>query len=46
MALWAIKLDEFDILYRPKTAIKAQALANFVVEFIAKEDEDEDEQHG
>ena len=41
LVLWAIELDEFDILYRPKIAIKAQALADFVAEFTAKEDKDE-----
>ncbi|KAI5335978.1 hypothetical protein L3X38_026112 [Prunus dulcis] len=30
---WAIELSQYDFLYRPKTAIKAQALADFVVEF-------------
>lgn len=40
LVLWAIKLDEFDILYRPRTVIKAQALANFVAKFTIKEDED------
>ena len=30
---WAIKLSEFDIKYQPRTAIKAQALANFIAEF-------------
>ena len=29
---WAIELGEFDIKYRPQTAIKAQAIADFVVE--------------
>lgn len=41
LVLWAIELSEFDILYQPKIAIKAQALADFVVEFTAKEDKDE-----
>ena len=41
LVLWAIKLDEFDILYRPRTVIKAQALANFAARFTIKEDEDE-----
>ena len=40
LVLWAIELGEFDILYRPRTAIKAQALAYIVPEFIEKEDED------
>ncbi|KAI5354380.1 hypothetical protein L3X38_007275 [Prunus dulcis] len=30
---WAIELSQYDLLYRPKTAIKAQALADFVAEF-------------
>ncbi|CAL2227391.1 unnamed protein product [Prunus armeniaca] len=30
---WATKLSQYDLLYRPKTAIKAQALADFVAEF-------------
>ena len=29
---WAIELGEFDIQYKPRVAIKAQALADFVVE--------------
>ena len=29
---WAIELGEFDIQYKPRTAIKAQTLADFVVE--------------
>ena len=29
---WAIELGEFDIMYRPRTDIKAQALVDFVVE--------------
>ena len=36
---WLIELSEFDIDYRPQTAIKAQALANFIAEFTAKDDE-------
>ena len=35
-----IELSEFDIQYQPRTAIMAQALANFVAQFTAKEDED------
>ncbi|KAI5354954.1 hypothetical protein L3X38_007849 [Prunus dulcis] len=30
---WAIELSQYDLLYRPRTAIKAQALAFFVSEF-------------
>jgi hypothetical protein len=32
---WAIELSEFDIEYRPRQAIKAQALVNFIAEFTA-----------
>ena len=34
---WAIELSEFDIRYRPKTAIKGQVLAGFVMEFASAE---------
>ena len=34
---WAIELSEFDISYRPKTAIKGQVLADFVMEFTLAE---------
>ena len=34
---WAIDLSEFDIIYSPKTAIKGQVLANFVMEFTSTE---------
>ena len=40
LVLWAIELNEFDVQYRPRTAIKAQALADFIVEFTTKEDEE------
>ena len=30
---WSIEMSEFDIDYRPRTAIKAQALADFIAEF-------------
>ena len=31
---WAIELSEFNVKYQPRNAIKAQALADFIVEFI------------
>ena len=34
---WAIELSEFDIRYKPQTAIKGQVLANFVMEFTSEE---------
>ena len=33
MARWAIELSEFDIQYRPQTAIKGQAMADFFAEY-------------
>ena len=32
MFQWAIELSQFDVEYRPRTAIKAQALADFIPE--------------
>ena len=37
MVQWAIELSQFDIEFRPRTAIKAQALANFIAEFTTPE---------
>ena len=34
---WAIELSEFDIRYKPKTAIKGQVLADFVMKFTSAE---------
>ena len=34
---WVIELSEFDIRYRPKTTIKAQVLADFIMEFTLAE---------
>ena len=34
---WAIELSEFDIRYKPKTAIKGQVLADFFMEFTSIE---------
>ena len=33
MALWAIELSEFDMQYRPRTAIKGQIVADFIAEY-------------
>ena len=39
MIQWAIELNQFDIEYHPRTAIKAQALVDFIVKFTSlKED--------
>ena len=34
---WVIELSEFDIRYKPKTAIKGQVLVDFVMEFTSTE---------
>ncbi|XP_070005986.1 uncharacterized protein [Nicotiana sylvestris] len=33
LAKWAIELSEYDITYQPRTAIKSQVLADFIVDF-------------
>jgi len=43
LALWAIELSEFDIQYRPQTAIKGQIITNFIVEFTHNEDKGAEE---
>ena len=30
---WAVELSKFDIRYKPKTTIKGQILADFIMEF-------------
>ena len=44
MIQWAIKLSQFDIEYRPRTAIKAQVLTDFIAEFTSHEHEDNQEE--
>ena len=38
LALWAIKLSEFDIQYRPRITIKGQVIADFIAEFTHDKD--------
>ena len=38
---WAVEHSEFDIRNQPRHAIKAQALADFIVEFTPNHDETE-----
>ena len=38
MALWAIKLSEFDVQYRPRTAVKGQIVVDFIAEYTQPED--------
>jgi hypothetical protein len=33
IAKWAFELSMYDIIYKPRTSIKAQALSNFVAEW-------------
>ena len=33
MVSWAIELSEFDVQYRPHTAIKGQVVSDFIAEF-------------
>ena len=38
---WVVELSEFDARYKPREAIKARVLTDFIAEFtLAKEDED------
>ena len=39
MVQWAIELSQFNIEYHPRAAIKAQALADFIAEFILPDEE-------
>ena len=40
MVQWTIKLSQFNIEYRPWIAIKAQVLADFIVEFTSPKHEE------
>jgi len=44
MVQWAIELSQFDIEYRPQTAIKAQALADFIGKFTTPKHEENQEE--
>ena len=39
MIQWAIELSQFEIEYHPKTAIKAQALVDFIAEFTSPDED-------
>uniref|UniRef100_A0A2N9GXI9 Uncharacterized protein n=1 Tax=Fagus sylvatica TaxID=28930 RepID=A0A2N9GXI9_FAGSY len=43
---WSIEMSEFHIDYRPRTAIKAQALADFIAEFTQPWKDEEDSEEG
>ena len=36
---WTIELSEFDVRYQPRSAIKAQVLGDFIVEFTPNQGE-------
>ncbi|XP_021757954.1 uncharacterized protein LOC110722990 [Chenopodium quinoa] len=38
---WAVELSEYEISYRPRTSIKAQALSDFIVETTYTDEEEE-----
>ena len=40
LVLWAIELSEFIVQYRPRTVIKAQALADFIAKFMTGKDKE------
>jgi len=41
MVQWAVELSQFNIDYKPRIAIKAQVLADFVTEFTAVDQDSE-----
>ena len=43
MVQWAVELSQFDVDYRPRTAIKASALADFVAKFTVVDQDPESE---
>ena len=43
MLKWAIELSEYDIQYRPRTTIKAQALTDFITEAYEEEETEKKE---
>ena len=40
MLKWAVELGQFDIEYKPRSSIKGQALADFIIEFPLNQEED------
>jgi len=40
---WAIELSEFDVQYKPREAIKAQVLADFIAKFTPTSSKQDDE---
>ncbi|XP_074323758.1 uncharacterized protein LOC141660672 [Apium graveolens] len=40
MLKWAVELGQFDVEYKPRTVIKAQTLADFILEFSFEQEEE------
>ena len=40
---WALELEEFEVVYRPRIVIKGQVLADFLVEFTYPEETEQAE---
>ena len=40
MLKWVVELRQFDIEYKPRSYIKGQALADFILEFLLEREED------
>ena len=38
MALWAVKLSEFNIQYHPRMAVKGQVVVDFIIKFTLGDD--------
>ena len=38
LAIWAVELGQFVVTYKPRTSIKGQAVADFIVEFTYEEE--------
>lgn len=45
LVTWAVELEKFDIGYKPRTAIKGQALADFVIEIGFANNNNEEEEN-
>ena len=44
MIQWAVELNKFNVQYKPKEVIKAQVLANFIVEFTPSNNQQDGDQ--
>ena len=46
VALWVVELSEFDIQYRPRTAIKGQIIVDFITVFTLVKGRGQKRAHG